>query len=316
MTATKPSILLVDDELSSAAPSEFSAGLLERLRRVVAAADCDLRIPQSKLEALAAPKPALLILDIDLSSSGWGVGYTGFKFWAARSDLRSVPLIVLSTQPPKTNFFAQKKSRVIWIPKREFLEGDAEFLANQVRCMATDIDNRNLDVVLDVGSCFLEIKERAASIAKLELQDPHVPSDATFSPSMSVDGIRFHLVRMLMERGQVRSSILKSVFGRESATQQKFLAEFNAVIRQITKGRVGYKLIVNENRNLKLKARINPLTRYPGQIQNDLPKPPPVDVIKRIEDLIRGLEERVSRLEGVGSRETPARRPPVVRRKA
>lgn len=314
MTGTRSAILLIDDELSCAAPSKFSAGVLEKLRKYVAAADCDLIIPKSKSEALAAPGPALLILDIDLSTNGWGAGYTGFKFWAARSDLRSVPLIVLSTQPPKTNFFAQKKARVIWIPKREFLEGDSEFLVNQVRSMATDIDNRRLDVILDIASHSLEVREGKTLIAILELQDPHVPSDAPFSPAMSVDGIRFHLIRMLMERGQVRSSILKSVFGRESTEQQKFLAELNAVIRQITKGRVGYKFIVNENRNLKLKARNNPLTRHPGQILNDLPKPPPVDDILRIEGLIKSLEERVSKLEGRGVKGLPAQKSKPERR--
>lgn len=302
-------VLVVDDAFSQLTPEDKTSEqrCLEKLKRCIEQSGAQMDLPTSKTEALRTTRPDLLVLDIHLNQ--WEAGYTGFAFWRERrSTLAETPVLVLSAEPPGVNFFSQKKIKAVWHGKDTFINLPDAFLANQIRSLSTDIDNQRLDVVLDASTAQLRIQEEGGFVGSVQLQDPGVAPATEFRSSMSYGEVAFHLLRRLTTVGPVESSLIKPAFHSDVSppTPQKFLQKFNDDIRDATRGRVGYKLIVNEHRQLILRAKKNGRSGLAGQLASSTPAsisaPPAGDMLDRL----IALERRVAKLErggrGVGRR--------------
>lgn len=305
----RPTIVAIDDVMSSRKPDELHARLREKLLRFAEAAGCDILFPGKKAEVFACPTPALVILDIDLK--GWRPGLTGYKIWdeiKAKLKYREwlkAPIIVLSKESHKgslggtgTKFFSQgRTARVEWIDKLEFIEGDEELLSNRVRSMATDVDNSAYSIALSLSPRVLKIRRDAEEIGAY-----HFPESAGGM-------FLFEFIKRILKNGNVVCSYpRKGEEGYDEYLNHKnkihdTIGTFNKVIVELTKGLIGYKLLVNQKdpNASGWVLRVGKCDPLPPEVE----KPPEKRSLEKDVDDLRGrleaLERRIVVLERKGN---------------
>lgn len=300
----RPRILAIDDVMCKSNSDVFHNDIRARLEKCVAIAGGDLVWPQDKAAAIRAAslKPALVVLDIDLGK--WGGRLNGYDFLQEVEEAagRLLPLLVLSGEPknvPPIDDVAARRAwekkgkpsgirgfsqthHVVWIPKEEFRSIDEVFLANQIKCLATDPQNNGLQANFNK-------KDRTFSISK----GGQMLCNLSFELTAKDEALYNWIVKLAKNHNEDACEI---DVGADKKNKHRWIAAFNEEIVKKTGGVVATGLIVSAGES-RFKLAIGTLN---SSSKAPLPTAAAASLVDRIKDLearFLVLESRIKTLE-------------------